>query len=157
MFRDLRFDSWRTLILCKNQWDDTHPHAHIGLLSQRPCYITVYQRSYDMIPGIRLLPCVLFIFFEIDIFDLTCVLYLKGTPRCHRIPSPWGHFEMDCVLGTITSNTITLPHPAMKHGDNTTVECPIETDRGYLGLQSLALWKSSSPAWKGCRSCWYSH
>lgn len=43
-----------------------------------------------------------------------------------------GHCYMDCVAGTITSNTITLPHIAMKHGENTTVECPIETHRGNI-------------------------
>lgn len=43
-----------------------------------------------------------------------------------------GHCYMDCVVGTITSNTITLPHIAMKHGENTTVECPIETHRGNI-------------------------
>lgn len=39
---------------------------------------------------------------------------------------------MDCITGTITSNTITLPHVAMKHGENTTVECPTETHTGNI-------------------------
>eukprot|EP00438_Fugacium_kawagutii_P018801 Skav204327 [mRNA] locus=scaffold660:398380:405609:+ [translate_table: standard] len=43
-----------------------------------------------------------------------------------------GHCYMDCIVGTITSNTITLPHIAMQHGENTTVECPIETHRGNI-------------------------
>lgn len=48
------------------------------------------------------------------------VIHLEG--MCH----------MDCIVGTITSNTITLPHVAMKHGENTTVECPIETHTGNI-------------------------
>lgn len=43
-----------------------------------------------------------------------------------------GACYMDCIANTITSNTITLPHIEMKHGENTTVECPIETHRGNI-------------------------
>ncbi|CAJ1392478.1 unnamed protein product [Effrenium voratum] len=44
-----------------------------------------------------------------------------------------GFCYMNCVPGTITSNTITLPHEALAHGQNTTVECPIDaTHRGNI-------------------------
>eukprot|EP00439_Symbiodinium_sp_Y106_P087115 s121_g40.t1 len=43
-----------------------------------------------------------------------------------------GFCYMNCVAGTITSNTITLPHEPLEHGENTTVECPAATHAGNI-------------------------
>lgn len=54
-----------------------------------------------------------------------------------------GFCYMNCVPGTITSNTITLPHEALAHGQNTTVECPIDAWSGSMRKPEttvLALW-----------------
>ena len=54
-----------------------------------------------------------------------------------------GFCYMNCVPGTITSNTITLPHEALAHGQNTTVECPIDAWSGSMRKPEttvLSLW-----------------